>query len=104
MNVAIVIPCCTRTDLLKNALYPLRGLTIYVVNDGEKKITASDNVQILRTPVPRSGFAKAVNVGLACAQEECVQMHTLLARNRGRGEGSPMQGVFSWPILQGRED
>lgn len=70
MDVAIVIPCCTRTDLLQQALEPLKEFSVFVVNDGELFIPESANVHVVKTSNPRSGFARAANLGLSKAQQE----------------------------------
>lgn len=66
VRLAVIIPTCTRRDLLVQAVAACSGETIVVVDDSTDGMTPVSGTQWVRTS-GRTGFARAVNMGLAAA-------------------------------------
>lgn len=86
MQLAVVIPCHRRWDLLPAAIAAVGEYPVVLVNDAPPQLAVRepDGVSVVRT-AGSQGFSRAVNVGMAAAQSQGAT-HVLLLNDDARVE------------------
>jgi len=97
MNLAVLIPCHRRTDLLRQAMAAVDDLPVLVVDDSPAGLDLA-GVSSVRTS-GEVGFARAVNLGLK-ALESAGHTHVLLLNDDAR----PVPGCVDALVAAWTED
>ena len=109
MDLAVVIPCHRRWDLLPSAIAAVGDHPVVVVNDAPPELVVCEpsGVTIIRT-AGSQGFARAVNRGITAAQSQGAS-HVLLLNDDAQVEPGCIDAlVAAWgadsgavgPVLQ----